>query len=349
MDTTPATNGAASIRLRRSWQNTDGTDAPYWPTVADFLNDLQSKAAEYQRKARRRQRLSFEEVLQIRRLLYCLGEVQAHRNELSTADRTAFDEAGERLRQAFAELAKAERLSSELLLAQVRQRLSPEWTRWLSANISSMQQHLYVIIQQDAEYFTLKARSKERLTPQEAEKLSLAANRIVYFNLAPPSDKRDDRSLLHESCEYAHKRIMRIVKLMSLRFGVTPARDPDLFWHNFRRRVTGSEDTLEQAILNLLRTVPDAWGRYEPDGMTDPQARALFLLVAAGMVERRSTFRLRLFGHPSSVKATITVTGECGAVEALEQLATGMWAKSKTEKSLTARHSRPRCSFRSRR
>jgi hypothetical protein len=82
---------------------------------------------------------------------------------------------------------------------------------------------------------------------------------------------------------------------------------------------------VEQAIRDLLRAVPDTWGEYDPDGLTELQSRALFLLVAAGMVERRTTFRLRLFGHPVAAEATITVTGEDGAVEALERLAAGVW------------------------
>ncbi|MBN1508629.1 MAG: hypothetical protein JW955_17410 [Sedimentisphaerales bacterium] len=82
---------------------------------------------------------------------------------------------------------------------------------------------------------------------------------------------------------------------------------------------------MEQAIRDLLRAVPETWGEYDPDGLTELQSRALFLLVAAGMVERRTTFRLRLFGHPVAAEATITVTGEYGAVEALERLAAGVW------------------------
>jgi len=85
------------------------------------------------------------------------------------------------------------------------------------------------------------------------------------------------------------------------------------------------EDPLEQAIRTLLRSVPETWAEYDPDGLTEPQARALSLLVAAGMVERRITFRLRLFGHPVAVEATITITGEYGAVEALKRLSAGVW------------------------
>jgi hypothetical protein len=71
--------------------------------------------------------------------------------------------------------------------------------------------------------------------------------------------------------------------------------------------------------------VPDTWAEYDPAVLNEPRERALFLLVAAGMVERRSSFRLRMFGHPVAVEATFTVTGEYGGVEALERVAAGMW------------------------
>ncbi|MGQ9649528.1 MAG: hypothetical protein ACUVXJ_05430, partial [Phycisphaerae bacterium] len=74
-----------------------------------------------------------------------------------------------------------------------------------------------------------------------------------------------------------------------------------------------------------LRSVPETWAEYDPAMMTEPSERALSLLVAAGMVERRSTFHLRMFGHPVAVEATITVTGEYGGVEALERVAAGVW------------------------
>lgn len=85
------------------------------------------------------------------------------------------------------------------------------------------------------------------------------------------------------------------------------------------------EDTLEQAIRTLLRSVPETWAEYDPAVLTELRERGLFLLTAAGMVERRSSFRLRMFGHPVAVEATCTVTGEYGGVEALERVAAGVW------------------------
>lgn len=51
------------------------------------------------------------------------------------------------------------------------------------------------------------------------------------------------------------------------------------------------------------------------------------MLVAAGMVVRRFSVRLRLFGHPVAVAATFTATGEYGAVEAMGRLAAGVRAE----------------------
>ena len=84
-------------------------------------------------------------------------------------------------------------------------------------------------------------------------------------------------------------------------------------------------DTLEQAVRMLLRSVPETWSEYDRAALTEPCEQGLALLVAAGMVEQRWSFRLRMFGHPVVVEATASVTGEYGAVEALERVAAGMW------------------------
>ena len=84
-------------------------------------------------------------------------------------------------------------------------------------------------------------------------------------------------------------------------------------------------ETLEQAVRVLLRSVPETWSEYDRATLTEPCEQGLALLVAAGMVEQRWSFRLRMFGHPVVVEATATVTGEYGAVEALERVAAGVW------------------------
>lgn len=64
--------------------------------------------------------------------------------------------------------------------------------------------------------------------------------------------------------------------------------------------------------------MPELWEEYDADSLTATDSKALFLLVAAGMVERRIRFRVRLHTHPVGVEATVTATGEYGFAEAME-------------------------------
>jgi hypothetical protein len=50
--------------------------------------------------------------------------------------------------------------------------------------------------------------------------------------------------------------------------------------------------TIEQAIFHFLHTVPETWTDYDPAKLSALQERALYLLTAAGMLERRVTLRL---------------------------------------------------------
>lgn len=84
-------------------------------------------------------------------------------------------------------------------------------------------------------------------------------------------------------------------------------------------------DPIERSVVSLLERIPETWAVFQFDALTEPESRALFLLVAAGMVERRGTIRLQLFGHSQVVEATIAATGEYGSVEAMERLAAGVW------------------------
>jgi hypothetical protein len=84
-------------------------------------------------------------------------------------------------------------------------------------------------------------------------------------------------------------------------------------------------DRLEQWVGRLLCTVPESWTEYDTAATTEIQERALYLLTAAGMIERRVTFRLRQSGHPVAVEATITCTGEGGFVQAMEYLLADMY------------------------
>lgn len=95
---------------------------------------------------------------------------------------------------------------------------------------------------------------------------------------------------------------------------------------NIPGRITASPEMLESAAAELLRVIPETWQSYRPDDLSETKAQALFLLTAAGMVERRERLRLRMASHPIVAEATITFTGEYGGVEALERLAVSLWA-----------------------
>lgn len=90
-------------------------------------------------------------------------------------------------------------------------------------------------------------------------------------------------------------------------------------------RITAPPEMLEPAVAELLRRIPETWQTYKPDDLTATQSQALFLLVAAGMVEKRERMRMRFADHPVSAEATITATGEYGGVEALQSLFANLW------------------------
>ena len=76
--------------------------------------------------------------------------------------------------------------------------------------------------------------------------------------------------------------------------------------------------------MALLLRVPERWAEFDRDALTATESKALYLLVAAGMVERRIRFRVRLLNHPVGVEGTFTATGEYGTVEALKRVSAAM-------------------------
>jgi hypothetical protein len=86
-----------------------------------------------------------------------------------------------------------------------------------------------------------------------------------------------------------------------------------------------SDSDVERLIVRLLKNVPERWEAYDWSTLTELEARALSLLVAAGMIERRITFRLVAVGSPLSTEATITFTGEAGWRQALEYVVASTW------------------------
>jgi len=84
-------------------------------------------------------------------------------------------------------------------------------------------------------------------------------------------------------------------------------------------------DPLASAVESLLRTIPERWADFDHDALASTEQRALFLLVAAGLVERRIGVRGEFAGERPTVEFTIDATGEYGLVEAMEPVAAEMW------------------------
>lgn len=75
---------------------------------------------------------------------------------------------------------------------------------------------------------------------------------------------------------------------------------------------------LTPAIAHLLQSIPVTWAEFDCDKLTALQSRALFLLTAAGMVERRGWIRTTIANHPVCFELRFQATGEGGLVQALE-------------------------------
>lgn len=280
MDTPPAPPDT-SLRLPRSWLNTGRDGEAYWPTAADYLAELRARVGEYERKARRRQRLTFDEARDLRRLLACLADVEAGREGLSTADRTILEDAGGRLRQALADLATLEGLDVAPLLGELRQRYSPAWCGLLRLTLSKRDEYgargMYLDATEAARYFTAKVRSGERLTTVEVDRLhDVVKSRIAFRAQLEDPDAigyREDYfawRILRCEFEAAYRRIGRVLSILSMRYALSPGgewangmdmwshRGPDPlgklwhdvywdgFWSEFRRRAEepmGKSDT----------------------------------------------------------------------------------------------------------
>ena len=91
------------------------------------------------------------------------------------------------------------------------------------------------------------------------------------------------------------------------------------------RNMTDSPRMLQSTIAELLRRIPDTWQAYPPDDLTETQSQATFLLIGAGLVERRGHGRLWMVNQPVTVEYTYTATGEYGLAEAFEQICAAMW------------------------
>ncbi len=84
-------------------------------------------------------------------------------------------------------------------------------------------------------------------------------------------------------------------------------------------RTDAEADLLKPAIAELLRIIPETWAEFDLDRLTVVQDRALFLLTAAGMVERRGWLRSTIANHPTAFEVRFQATGEGGFAKAIEQ------------------------------
>ncbi len=84
---------------------------------------------------------------------------------------------------------------------------------------------------------------------------------------------------------------------------------------------------LDAAVVSLIRSIPEQWRVFEHDELTSTEQRTLFLLTAAGLIERRFGIHLEMAGQVSAIEASFSATGEHGLVEALDPLLAEVWTK----------------------
>jgi hypothetical protein len=98
---------------------------------------------------------------------------------------------------------------------------------------------------------------------------------------------------------------------------------------------------LRPAIAGLLTSIPLTWTEFDSDQLSARQSQALYLLTAAGMVDRRFRCRVSFANHPVQFELQIQATGESG-YELAMQSATAIqfktwsdawieWSKSDTK------------------
>jgi hypothetical protein len=76
---------------------------------------------------------------------------------------------------------------------------------------------------------------------------------------------------------------------------------------------------LRPAVEHFLRSIPTEWAEFDSDKLSKLEENALFLLTAAGMVERRGWIRTTIANHPTCFEMRFQATGESGFVKAMER------------------------------
>lgn len=83
---------------------------------------------------------------------------------------------------------------------------------------------------------------------------------------------------------------------------------------------------LEKAIVVLLNRIPETWELLDQKVLTSIEQRALFLLTAAGLIERRLQFRVTPILGSFAADIEIVATGEFGFVQAMQTVILQMWS-----------------------
>jgi hypothetical protein len=82
---------------------------------------------------------------------------------------------------------------------------------------------------------------------------------------------------------------------------------------------------LEVAISQLLGRVTEKWQSCDLNDLTSLEQRAQFLLIAAGMIERRMEMKVECLIASFSAEFELVATGEYGIADALDPLIHQMW------------------------
>jgi len=83
---------------------------------------------------------------------------------------------------------------------------------------------------------------------------------------------------------------------------------------------------LPAAVSDLLRRAPGNWSEV-PRDLSQTEQEALAALTAAGFVERRVGFSIRLPGQEQTQRITIELSGEYGLAEAMAAAVQDWWAR----------------------
>gem|GEM_PF-6890385 len=90
---------------------------------------------------------------------------------------------------------------------------------------------------------------------------------------------------------------------------------------------TAEEEALFRSAISafLLNKIPDVWCEFDENELTEVEQKALFLLIAAGMVENRAKLRMHFQPLGSCLEFEFTMTGERGLGTAVMPLLQELW------------------------